>query len=103
MPSRAGAPFPTPDPSSSSVTCSASCSRPAHSAIAVTADITHNAADCGLDVRQIGSTALGYRSHKTSLRGAFENAQHVIAHHIIAHHFLAHHMTTLFSGYSTIP
>jgi hypothetical protein len=69
------------------------CSIAAHRAIAVAVDVTHNAADCRLDVCQVTRTALRQLGHKTSLLGAFENAHHAIAHHI----------TTLFSGYSTMP
>ena len=56
--------------------------------IAVAPDITHDAADCRLDFPQIGGAALCERSHKAGLLRAFENA---------------HHITTLFSGYSTMP
>ena len=80
----------------------------AYGAIAVTADVIHNAADRRFDLGQIGRTAPGQRRHQTSLRGAFENAHGAIAHRLIAprliaHRPIAHHITTLFSGYSTMP
>src|SRR5580704_14508929 len=64
------------------------CGVAAYGAITGTPNFTHNAADFRLDVCQISCTAVGQRSHKTNLCGAFENA---------------HHITTLFSGYSTMP
>src|SRR6202521_5768353 len=64
------------------------CGVAAYGAITGTPNFTHNAADFRLDVGQISCTAVGQRSHKTNLCGAFENA---------------HHITTLFSGYSTMP
>src|SRR5450631_1381664 len=73
------------------------CSVTAHGAIAVAPDVKHNSADCRFDLCQIGHAAPGQRRHQTSLLNALENAQNV------AVHFLAHHITTLFSGYSTMP
>src|SRR5271155_2612843 len=83
-----------------------------HSTIAVTTDLIYDAAYRGLDSRQIGRTAPGQHSHQPISLCAFENAYGDVALHRIArriaHRFFPHcffscHITTLLSGYSTMP
>jgi hypothetical protein len=86
----------------------------AHGTVAVATNILHNAADNRLNIGQISRTASGQRRHETNLLGAVKNTNSVIFPRFasaivpripIARHLLPrpHHITTLFSGYSTMP
>src|ERR1700687_1497587 len=69
------------------------CGVAAYRQITVPPHVIHNATHRRLNLCEIRRTALRQGSHKTSLRAAFENP----------HYVLPHHITTLFSGYSTMP
>src|SRR5271166_5917348 len=58
--------------------------------------MVHDAPHCWLNLGQVARSAPLRRTHELILLKPVENA-HLIARHI------AHHITTLFSGYSTIP
>ena len=104
------------------------CGVAAYRTIAVLANVNHNPADCRFDFGQIGCTAPGKHGHQTNLFSTFENshrgflaalglllsALHTSLSHsalndsaLSARLFVSqdnpHHITTLFSGYSTIP
>ena len=54
------------------------CGVAAQRAIAITADVIHDAADRGLNLGQVGRAASSQRSYQTSLFGTFQNAHRII-------------------------
>src|SRR5271156_2975173 len=68
----------------------------AQSTFSIASDIAHDAPNRWLDLSQIARPALLERTHEPVFLSSLKNAHHLVRPG-------AHHITTLFSGYSTMP